>query len=81
MNTDGQTLIALLCVAAAAIELARRTHGWLRGSRQSACSSCPARASSPVVSLSSIQVSSSLASREPESRHSLVQSDARAPGN
>jgi hypothetical protein len=62
-SLDWQTLAAIACVIAAAAEVAKRALGWLNGSTRSACSSCPAKQSKPVVPISSLKLSDSLKER------------------
>lgn len=62
-SIDWQTLAALACVIAAAYVVIRRVLGWLNGSTQSACSSCPANQSKPLVPMSSLKLSDSLKQR------------------
>lgn len=60
---DWQMLAAILCVLAAATVVARRALGWLNGSAQSACSSCPAKESKTIVPINSLKLSDSLQER------------------
>lgn len=66
-SIDWQMLAAIACVVAAAAIVARRALGWLTGSTRSACGSCPANQSKPVIPISSLKLSDSL--KERTARH------------
>lgn len=65
MFFEWQTILALLCVMAAVVAVAKRAHGWLSGSRESSCSSCPARKAPTIVTLGSLNISPTLKARAP----------------
>ena len=62
-SLDWQMLAAIACVIAAAAVVARRALGWMTGSAHSACGSCPANQSKPLVPISSLKLSDSLKER------------------
>lgn len=66
-SIDWQTVVAIICVIAAATVIARRALGWLTGATRSGCSSCPANQSKPVVPMSSLTLSDSLKKRTTKS--------------
>ena len=62
--TDWQTIVAVVCVAAAAAAILRRARNWLNGSAKSGCHSCPARQPESVIPLSSLKLSPTLKARQ-----------------
>ncbi len=56
---DWQTLVSLLCVAAAAMAVGMRLRGWMVGSAKSSCGSCHGCSANPQ-SLVQIKISNHL---------------------
>lgn len=68
-----QTIVALICVAAAAVGIIWRARRWLSGAASSGCHGCPARQDKEVVPLSSLKLSPSLkARRQSQGSHSDI---------